>query len=94
MVDARGLLPGEDLVTQGLRDLAQGVSSLHSLLVLIGAPRLRRLGVTIPSQKNIPAHPEHALYYYLQGENAKDVHSRYNSLIRRLVSYERALERQ
>lgn len=94
MLDTRGQFPGEELVEKGLRDLALGISSSYALLVLIGAPRLRRLGVTIPSQKNIPAHPEHALYYYLQGENVDGVHSRYNSLIRRLVSYERALERQ
>ncbi len=86
-------LPGEDLIEEGLRDLAEGHdTSLVALLVLIGAPRLRRLGVSIPDKKGLPVHPEHALYQKIQGENQKDAHSRYNALIRRLVSYERALE--
>lgn len=86
-------LPGEELVSKGLQDLSQGISTIQALLVLIGAPRLRRLGISIPLQKNLPASPEHALYRHLQNENAKDAHSRYNSLIRRLVSYERTLEK-
>lgn len=86
-------LPGEDLVTKGVADLSGGVSSIEALLVLIGAPRLRRLGVVIPIPRKSPDSPEHALYEHLQSENAKDAHSRYNALIRRLVSYERALEK-
>ena len=37
--------------------------------------------------------PEIALYRRLGAEDTRDVHSRYNALIRRLVSCERALER-
>ena len=92
MVEFKGQLPGEELVTKGLRDLSQGAFSITALLVLIGAPRLRRLGVSIPFRKESPACPEHALYRHLQNENSRGVHSRYNALIRRLVSYERALE--
>lgn len=87
-----GPLPGEDLVYRGLEDLSKGDLSSSALLVLIGAPRLRRLGISIPFQNDIPLCPEHALYSCLQGENARSAHSRYNSLIRRLVSFERALE--
>jgi hypothetical protein len=36
--------------------------------------------------------PEHALYEALQREDSDSAHSRYNALIRRLVSFERALE--
>lgn len=86
-------LPGEELVAKGLQDLAQGFPSIASLLVLIGAPRLRRLGVAVPSQKGFPDFPEHALYRYLQNENSRGAHSRYNALIRRLVSFERTLEK-
>ena len=93
MPEFKSQLPGEDLVAEGLLDLSQGVSSISALLVLIGAPRLRRLGVSIPFLKNPPDCPEHALYGRLQDENSRSAHSRYNALIRRLVSYERALEK-
>jgi len=85
-------LPGEDLVKKGLKDLSEGHSSPAALLVLIGAPRLRRLGILISTKNKPPLHPEHALYQTLQIENPKGVHSRYNAFIRRLISYERALE--
>jgi len=42
------LLPGEELAETGLADLAQGRVSDSSLLVLIAAPRLRRLGIQVP----------------------------------------------
>src|SRR5438093_38199 len=35
------LLPGADLVEQGIADLAHGVESVPALLVSIGGPRLR-----------------------------------------------------
>jgi hypothetical protein len=58
-----------------------------SLLVSIGAPRLRRLGYAVPSGF---AEPEHRLYALLAREHPAAAHSRYNALIRRLVSFERA----
>lgn len=93
MAELKRRLPGEDLVTKGLRDLSNGVTSKEALLVLIGAPRLRRLGVSVSEPAKLPDIPEHLLYRHLQMENPKDAHSRYNALIRRLVSYERALEK-
>src|SRR3989442_8625696 len=42
-------LPGGDLIREGLDDLAAGRESLAALLVAVGAPRLRRLGLQIPS---------------------------------------------
>jgi hypothetical protein len=85
-----GRLPGEELVRRGLDDLARGVESEAALLVLIGAPRLRRPGFEVAS-----AAPgaEHRLYELLRAENADAAHSRYNALIRRLVSFERAAAR-
>jgi hypothetical protein len=94
MNESRRKLPGQDLVTKGLQDLSQGVSSVEALLVLIGAPRLRRMGISIPVPKRLPDSPERALYFQLQNEDPRDVHSRYNALIRRLVSYERTLEKK
>lgn len=82
-----GPLPGENLVREGIRDLERGVASTESLLVSIGAPRLRRLGVTMPEPFGSP---EHRLYELLRSEHGDAAHSRYNALVRRLVSFERA----
>jgi hypothetical protein len=82
-------LPGEDLIQRGLEDLAAGVESTESLLVSIGAPRLRGLGVAV--ENPFPT-PEHRLYGLLSADEPASAHSRYNALIRRLVSYERAAE--
>jgi hypothetical protein len=83
-------LPGEDLVGQGLADLAEGRLTEAAFLVAIGAPRLRALGLALPH--DLPRDPEHRLYALLAAEEADSAHSRYNALVRRLVSYERAAE--
>jgi hypothetical protein len=83
-------LPGWELVEQGLADLARGAESVPALLVAIGAPRLRRLGIDVPGPE-IPA-PEHRLYVVLTAHEPDSAHSRYNALLRRLVSFERAVE--
>ena len=81
-------LPGDDLISTGLADLDRGVESIPALVVSIGAPRLVMLGVHVP-------HPvpdaERRLYERLQQDDSDAAHSRYNALVRRLVSYERAL---
>ena len=82
-------LPGGDLVAAGLDDLRRGVETVSSLLVSLGAPRLRRLGHAVPAP--FPE-PEHRLYALLAREDPDAAHSRYNALIRRLVSFERAAE--
>ena len=40
-------LPGGDLVARGLADQRSGRETVESLLVEIGAPRLRRLGFEV-----------------------------------------------
>ena len=82
--------PGEDIVEQGIDDLSNGLETIPSLLVSIGASRLRRTGLVIPD--NTFPSPEHRLYDLLNREDPDAAHSKYNSWIRRLVSYERAAE--
>lgn len=82
--------PGQDLVEKGLQDLADDRETVESLLVQIGGPRLRRLGYPVPSYTG--ELPEHRLYELLAAEDQDLAHSRYNALIRRLVSFERAVE--
>ena len=82
-------LPGADLVARGLDDLARGTESPEALLVSIGAPRLRRLGLTVAPGFDFP---ERRLYETLARSDEDSAHGRYNGLIRRLVSFERAAE--
>ena len=81
-------LPGADLVSKGMADLKAGRESIESLLVAIGAPRLRQLGLQVPY---VPSGAEHWLYALLGNSGLESAHSRYNALVRRLVSFERAL---
>lgn len=83
------MLPGEDLIKKGLADIAKGDETIESLLIAIGEPKLRSLGLDLP--KGLPSTPEHRLYELLNAQDPRNVHSRYNALIRRLVSFERAL---
>jgi len=85
-------LPGGDLVRKGLDDAARGVRSREALLVAIGAPRLRGLGLRVPALE-LPTSPELALYVALAAEDPRGAHAAYNALVRRLVSCERALDR-
>lgn len=97
-------LPGAELVCAGLAALdalaensretrsAAPEFPVEALLVTIGARRLRRAGVHVPDVPGMPAEPELALYHVLARQHPSGTHSRYNALIRRLVSFERAVE--
>jgi hypothetical protein len=80
-------LPGASLIEQGAADLNAGQESVEALLVSIGAPRLRSVGIDLAMPI---ASPEHKLYALLAREKGDAAHSAYNALIRRLVSFERA----
>jgi hypothetical protein len=83
-------LPGGDLVAAGLEDLLAGRETVAALLVAIGAPRLRNIGLKLPD--HLPENPEHRLYELLAQDGSDSAHSRYNAFIRRLVSFEEAAE--
>ncbi len=82
-----GGLPAAELIRQGAIDLDAGQESVEALLVSIGAPRLRSVGIELSTQIESP---EHKLYALLASEKGNAAHSAYNALIRRLVSFERA----
>jgi hypothetical protein len=82
-------LPGSDLIVAGIRDLESEKETLAALLVAIGAPKLRSLGFELPP--DLPSNPEHRLYDLLSASEPNSAHSKYNALIRRLVSFERAI---
>jgi hypothetical protein len=85
-------LPGADLVLAGLREIENSEPTESALLLLIAAPRLRHLGLDIPERPDIPRPYEHRLYEFLEITHGAGAYSRYNSLLRRIVSFCRALE--
>lgn len=84
----RSALPGIDLIEAGIADLQSARVTVPSLLVSIGASKLRQFGYVLPAP--IPE-PEHTLYAFLAKEDQDSAHGRYNALVRRLVSFERAI---
>ncbi len=84
-------LPGEELVREGLADLAAGQCTVAACLVAIGSPRLRQSGFALPAALGPCAEPELALYRLLRCAEG-DAYARYNTLLRRLVSFEQALD--
>jgi len=60
-----------------------------ALLVAIGAPRLCRLGIVVPETTT---DAEQRLFAVLVETEGDAAHSRFNALIRRLVSFERPAE--
>ena len=84
------VLPGQDLIEAGLKDLREGRESIAALLVAIGSPRLRRVGLDLPA--DLPSNPEHRLYHLLAKDDSDSAHSRYNADLRRLIIFEHSAE--
>jgi hypothetical protein len=87
-------LPGGELIAQGLDDTAAGRISPAACLIAIAWPRLVRAGMDLRSLNLTSiAEPERRLYQFLGAESG-DAYSRYNALIRQLLSFESAFERE
>ncbi len=84
-------LPGEALVRQGLADLSLGNCTVAACLASIASPRLVRAGLLDRAAAEQFTEPELLLYRLLRREGG-DAYSRYNSLVRELVSFEMALD--
>jgi hypothetical protein len=83
-------LPGAERVAQGLNDHRENRHTIPACLVRIARPRLTKAGLMDPTpQKDINA--ELDLYQLLASEG-NQAHSRYNALIRELISFEHALD--
>ncbi|MFN0180221.1 MAG: hypothetical protein ACKVZ0_15585 [Gemmatimonadales bacterium] len=82
------LLPGGDLISRGIADLSRGAVTAEALLVSIGAPRFRALNWELPVM--LPD-AEARLYRLLYETHGDAAHGRYNALVRRLVSFQRAV---
>jgi hypothetical protein len=86
-------LPGENLVRQGLADVQSGLCTIPACLVRIARPRLSRAGLMPQANPGQSSEPELELYDLLKREPG-DAYSRYNALVRELVSFENALDQR
>jgi hypothetical protein len=80
------MMPGADLVTIGLADLAAGRETVEAMLVSCARARLLRLGYVLAT--DAVESPERRLYALVEAQVGPErAHSRYNALRRRLVSF-------
>ncbi len=86
-------LPGETLVRKGLADLRAGQCTIAACLTAIARNRLIAAGAVADGELRTFSEPERQLYRLLRREGG-DAYSRYNSLLRELVSFEMALDRR
>ena len=86
-------LPGETLVRKGLADLKSGRHTTAACLAAIARNRLIASGAVADGELGTLSEPERQLYRLLRREGG-DAYSRYNSLLRELVSFEMALDRR
>lgn len=84
------MLPGGELVSTGLADLKNGIVSENALLVSLASPRLRGLGLEVPSLAMTDEPYEHRLFSALEIRLDKGAHAAYNALIARIVSFANA----
>ncbi len=92
-VDLATGLPGEALVREGLAHLSSGRCSIPGCLAQMAGPRLRRAGLMASTAAEQGIDAELQLYRLLR-EQGGDAYSRYNALVRELVSFEQALDRR
>ena len=84
-------LPAAEMIRGGLADLAGRRESVASYLVQIGSLNMRRCGIEVLVSDEDALEADHRLYALLSREHGNDAHRRYNTLLRELVSFERAL---
>jgi hypothetical protein len=82
--------PAGDLVDAGLAELADGKTTVASLLVSLAATRLRREGVPLST---VHADPEDLLFKLLTLSSAELAHARYGAHLRQMSSFADACRR-
>lgn len=83
-------LPGGERIRRGLADLEAGRESVDADLVRLGAPRLARLGLAVPTAVPDDTPPDTRLFRKLLDGDPARAHARYNALVRELIQFERA----
>lgn len=85
-------LPGAKLILQGLTDVAKRSTTLTACLIEIAHTRFIRASLLPEDRARFITEPELCLYRLLCSQ-CDDAYSKYNSLIRELISFENALDR-
>ena len=85
-------LPANDLIQQGLHDLALNRTTVAACLVKIASPKMRRSGIEMCLSDEEALNADYELYALLGQAHGNEAHGRYNALLRELVSFEQALE--
>jgi hypothetical protein len=81
-------LPGWELVSRGVADLAAGKVTVEALLVAEASERLKSVGIAVPGRPEAIAPDLYDVVIADVGESR--AHGRYNALRRRLTSFLRA----
>jgi hypothetical protein len=87
-------LPGEGLVREGLADFTSGRHTVPACLVAMAYSRFQSAGLLASGLSPSWADEPELLLYRLLRQQGADAYSRYNSLVRELVSFESALDRR
>ena len=86
-------LPGEALLREGMADFHARRRTPAACLVEIALPRLRRARL-LPAALPAPDPESELRLYRLLKAQGGDAYSRYNALLRELVSFEQALDKR
>lgn len=86
-------VPGWELISAGLVDVAAGRSTPAACAIWIALPRLRRAGLVRGDMLARQIDEPELELYRLLCEEGGDAYGRYNALLRRLVRFEHALDR-
>jgi hypothetical protein len=83
-------LPGAERILEGLRDYRENRHTMAACLVRMARRRLAKVGLL----EDLPPRDDGAELelYQLLSHEGNQAHSRYNSLIRELISFEHALD--
>lgn len=84
-------LPGEKLVREGLADFQARRCTIPACLVQMARPRLDAAGILTGTDADLIPESELQMYHLLR-EQGGDAYSRFNALVRELVSFEQALD--
>jgi hypothetical protein len=82
--------PGGGMVDAGLAALAEGKTTVASLLISLAASRLRREGVPL---RTVHADPEDRLFGLLSRSSGELAHARYGAHLRQMSSFADACRR-
>jgi hypothetical protein len=83
-------LPGAEIVLPGIEDLKAGRETVNALAVRAAAARLGVRNLVPETDADEPA--AHRLYRLLDSELGDAAHSRYNAILRRVLSFARAAD--